>query len=36
VSAQAREYAERARKDNTLTSLNYAFVRRALRGNKES
>jgi tetratricopeptide (TPR) repeat protein len=33
---KAREYAKKAGGDNTLTSLNYAFVRRALRGNKES
>jgi tetratricopeptide (TPR) repeat protein len=35
-SDKAREYAKKAGGDNTLTSLNYAFVRRALRGNKES
>jgi tetratricopeptide (TPR) repeat protein len=32
---KAKEYAARARGDNTLTSLNYAFVRRALNGRKD-
>ena len=35
-SARAREYAEKARKDNTLTGLNYAFVLRALEGKSSS
>lgn len=35
-AAKAREYAEKARKDNTLTSLNYAFVLRALAGGNKS
>ena len=35
-AAKAREFAERARKDNTLTSLNYAFVLRQLNGGKTS
>jgi len=33
-AAKSREYAEKARKDNTLTNLNYAFVLRALAANK--
>jgi tetratricopeptide (TPR) repeat protein len=35
-AAKAREYAEKARKDNTLNSLNYAFVLRQLGGAKTS
>ena len=34
-AAKAREYAEKARHDNTLTSLNYAFVLRAMNGRKD-
>ena len=35
-AAKAKEFAEKARQDNTLNSLNYAFVLRQLHGAKTS